>query len=244
MRYLGGKFRQRKHIVNWVKENCPDFEHYYEPFCGAMWSGCAIMKNFPDAKFHFNDINPFLICFWKAIQEGWNPPKNFSESEYNYYNKHRPFDDPVTAYAGFCLSFGGKFFGGFARDKNHRREFREEAYRSCMEKIEIIRFHNCVFSCLDFNKVNPKPGSLIYLDPPYSGRCPQSELNGKFDRDKFIKYAERKSNRNTVITTEFLDYESERGWETIHNFGDTVVRHHSSKGKDGTEEKLYLVKGR
>lgn len=59
-----------------------------------------------------------------------------------------------------------------------------------------------------------------------------------FDHGPFWEYAlDLVELGNAVLVTEFTAPE---GWAAIHSFGDTVVRHHNSKGKDGTVESIYV----
>jgi len=77
---------------------------------------------------------------------------------------------------------------------------------------------------------------VIYLDPPYAGRAKVYGVD--FDHGPFWEYAlDLVGLDNTVLVTEFTAPE---GWVAIHSFGDTVVRHYNSKGKDGTVESIYV----
>jgi site-specific DNA-adenine methylase len=171
MRYLGGKCRQSKEIVNAIRRLRPDFKVYVEPFCGAMWSACAIIRAFPGRKYLLSDNNPYLMTTWIRARNGWDPPPVFSEAEYMDYKKRLP----------------------------------------------------------------------VYLDPPYEGRTHQYKGSKGFDYDHFRNWAEALSKRCCVLTTEFVN---PRGWEVLHNWGDTVVRHHSGGESDGTCELLMRVRSK
>ncbi len=242
MRYIGGKMRQRKQIVAAVRQLRPDFRTYVEPFCGAMWSAVAVIEAFPDRRYALNDNNPYLMCFWKAaVFDGWDPPEKTTEDDYNWYKRRRPLDDPMTGYIGFAMSFGGKFFGGWARDTACQSAFDREASKASLRKIEILRQakDRLVFTCSDYTAVAVPLGSMVYLDPPYEGRTKQSNTSKTaFDRAGYHAWAEQQATRGTVIASEFIN---PRGWPVIHNWGDTVVRHHNGLPPDGTTEILMRV---
>lgn len=237
MRYLGGKMRQRGEIVKAVLCIDPLFKTYVEPFCGGMWSACAMIKRFPRRHFILNDSNPYLMCFWREAIKGWDPPV-VDEKTYNKYKKRRRVDDPMTGYVGFALSFAGKFFGGFARDGSGKRDYAVEVSASTMEKIRLLRDANVELSCIDYKEVNVPCESMVYLDPPYVKRTKQSSVTS-FDYEKYLEWAEDTSKVANVVASSFTN---ERGWPVIHDWGDTVVRHLNSKGADGTREILMRVK--
>lgn len=236
MWYLGGKMRQSKQIVAAVEQLHPKFKIYVEPFCGALWSACAVMTAFPDRRYILNDKNSHLITFWKHSQSGWNPPEHPTEKDYEYYNRTRPANDPMTGYLGFAWSFGGKFFGGPARTDGKFKG----SYSSTKKKIDVLRRSTVMFLDGDYKQVVVPKNSMVYLDPPYAGRTAQSKSNGNMDRNEYFGYARDLARHNTVIATEFVN---EPGWSVIFNYGDTVVRHLNAKPKDGTVELLLKVTG-
>lgn len=238
MWYLGGKCRQSKKIVEYIGKLCPDFQVYVEPFCGGMWSGCAVMRTFPNRIYRFSDNNPWLINFWQAAKDGWNPPREISEETYNRYRDARPLDDPMTAYCGFAWSFGGKFFGGLARTNAGDVEGKGSV-NSTLDKVQTIRVGNASFSCCDFTLVRkPLLRTIVYLDPSYSKRTKQHSKS-LVDYGEFYRYAEALADQGAMVLA--TSFTNERNRTILHNYGDTVVRHLNGKKPDGTEELLMLV---
>lgn len=233
MWYLGGKARQAKQIVAAIRLIRPNFKVYVEPFCGAMWSATAVIKEFPGRHHIFNDINPHLMTFWKAAYEGWNPPEFISEETYTKYNKARPINDPMTGYVGFAWSFGGKFFGRIARTNNKIKG----SYKSTRNKIDILRSANCLFNTGPYEILKIPNKAMVYLDPPYVNRTKHSQYH-KFNKASYLSWAKKLAIRCDVLATEF---EHQSNWPILHNYGDTVVRHHAAKPKDGTFELLMRV---
>lgn len=239
MWYLGGKHRQAKAIVAAVAGVSPDFGIYVEPFAGAMWSATAMIQAFPDKQFYLSDVHPALMNFWQAAIDGWDPPARVSEATYRQLNALRDPEDPMTGYVGFAWSFGGKFFGGAARSNGQIKG----SYSSTMQKIRLLRQADVQLACLDYRSVRPVRRAVMYLDPPYSfGRTPQDRGNGCFDRAAFLEYARGAAVASAlVLTSEFVN---DGGFEVVHNWGDTVVRHLNATPPDGTSELLMRVCGR
>jgi hypothetical protein len=120
MRYMGGKFRQSKAIVQCLRPYFNENTMYVEPFCGGMWSACRVIDELHPKSVILNDINKPLMLLWdKCIKDGvdWLPTDSeVVEREYQNYRLVQDENDPLTAWYGIALSFGGKWFGGVARN--------------------------------------------------------------------------------------------------------------------------------
>lgn len=243
MQYLGGKHRQSKEIVNAIRRLRPNFRVYVEPFCGAMWSACAVIHAFPDRRYLFSDVHEPLMRSWhEFVINGLDPPEDISEKEYERYKRDRPQNDPLTGYVGFAMSFAAIYFAAFARDKRKKDSFAQTGRRTTLKKLEVLRKANVSLLTCDYRDAEPPPlGAMVYLDPPYEGRTHQHNGSKGFDYSHFRRWAEELSKRCCVITTEFVN---PRGWEILHNWGDTVVRHHSGGESDGTCELLMRVRSK
>lgn len=120
MRYMGGKFRQSKAICQVLKPFINEDTVYVEPFCGGMWSAARVAKQLKPGLMILNDVNKPLMLLWeKCLREGceWLPTDSDTvEREYQGYKARQDENDPLTAWYGIALSFGGKWFGGIARN--------------------------------------------------------------------------------------------------------------------------------
>jgi DNA adenine methylase len=203
MKYLGGKHEIGRRISAFLEEQCPPNlikGGYLEPFCGSL----GVFKHMTDKgykKYIAADIQPDLILMWKKIQKNTlNLPKTISADDYEALKKrHSP--NALKAVAGFGLSFGGKFFGGYAQKWSGKsgRNFYSE-FKASIEKIKpAIRRKNVHF----YNKsyINFKPhGMLIYCDPPY--KHTQNYSTGEFDYDTFWSTMRLWSKDNCVFISE------------------------------------------
>lgn len=191
MRYLGGKSR----IAGWLAEQfkrCYKGQPYFEPFVGAAW----VMSRFttPDHR-HGNDICKPLICLFEALGQGWRPPERVSEDEYRALQE-APLS-PLKAFAGFGCSWGGKWFGGYAR--SGERNYASNARNSLLKQAPHL--HNVHWTCRDYREAQPD-GFFIYADPPYRNTtCYDYSTN--FDSDTFWDTMRYWSRRNTVLVSEY-----------------------------------------
>lgn len=141
MRYMGGKFRQSKAICQTLKPYINPSTIYVEPFCGGMWSVTRVVKELHPKKVILNDINRPLMLLWeKCLENGcdWLPVDPLViEENYPKYKAMQNENDPLTAWYGVALSFGGKWFGGIARCSKGHMEKSYEPERESTRKRSI-----------------------------------------------------------------------------------------------------------
>ena len=234
MYYQGGKARFAKHIAPIVNEAVKKSNGVLvEPFCG----GCNLTTHFK-GKIIANDLNKNLIALFKEAVSGRKFPDFVSREMYEEA-RNGNFDDALTAYIGFCASYGGKYFAGYmginrptAGEKF--RNYQHEAMRSFWRTVEGLRSAESIeFSSLPYYDLEIKEGSVVYCDPPYFGTL--GYRTGQFDHEHFWKWAEAVSEHSTVFVSEYTTLSDffVPVWEL-----DAVVPL-SKKGKRATE-KLFI----
>lgn len=184
MKYVGSKNRHAKQLLKIILKDRKPGQLYVEPFAG----GFNLIDKVSGPRWG-NDVHPYLIALIKAIQKGWIPPNNVSEELYTEIkaNKHK-YDPHLVGFVGFCCSYGGKWFGGYARgtsSKGLARNFAAEAGRNLLKQrpgLEGIKV-----SCVDYRLLDIPAQSLVYCDPPY---------------EKTTKY----SGTESFLHTEFWDW--------------------------------------
>lgn len=169
MRYLGGKSKLAKQIVEALTLEI-GYAPIWEPFCG----GCSVTVELARSGRHVlvsDDCAP-LITMWQAVQNGWIPPNQVSEHDYERA-KVLADTDPLKAFIGFGCSFGGKWFGGYARGGFNGADPRNHAQESCGAVIRDARqLETVTFVCtnfLDSSVIALLDRASIYCDPPYYG---------------------------------------------------------------------------
>lgn len=243
MQYMGGKFRQSRAICQMLKPHITPETVYVEPFCGGMWSAARVAKELHPKTMILNDINKPLMLLWKrCLSEGcdWLPVNaEYVEQEYPKYKTMQDENDPLTAWYGIALSFGGKWFGGVARHTKGQQEITYEAERKSMyKKIDSLQMVETELHIGSYKDLIIPNNAVVYLDPPYEGRTKAHHFDS-FNYDEFWDYVRELSKRCTVFTSCF-DCPSD--FDTVYSWGDTVVRHLNSKGTDGTNERLVRFK--
>lgn len=238
MRYMGGKFRQSRGIVQCLRPYTKPGFTYVEPFCGGMWSAARVCRDLRPGRVILNDINKPLMLLWdRVLHEGteWLPT-DLQEIEENYQHyKHGGGDnDPLTAWYGVACSFGGKWFGGVARS-NGMTDFEPQS-RSTARKADVLRVHAPELSCGDYREVEIPDGAVVYCDPPYEGRTKAHHFD-TFDYGEFWQWVRDLSARCTVFTSCF---DAPSDFRDVYRWGDTVVHHYHGHGSDGTCERLVM----
>lgn len=162
MKYMGSKSRHAEEILKNIFKYSKKEQSYIEPFCG----GCNVIDKVKNGIRIANDSNEYLIEMWKALQNGWIPKVSYSEEEYKDISKNKEkYPKYLVGYVGFNVSYAGKFFGGFARNKDRSRNYSEEAYNNITKQIPNIK--DIIFYNKNYNDFPIPKNSIIYCDPPY-----------------------------------------------------------------------------
>lgn len=172
MQFQGGKARQAQAIGKVLK--AIDRPNYVEPFVGGAWVLKEVASHFD--KVTASDLHLDLVLLYQALQDGWEPPSELSEPEYQALKIAEP--SPLRAFAGYGCSFGGKWFGGYARGHTSPAT----GARSLMRKAALlgpVLFQHC-----DYGEQVPDAQAAVYCDPPYRNRTRLTQVP-PFDHDRF-----------------------------------------------------------
>lgn len=165
MKYLGSKARFAKEILPIMLRQRKVGQFYVEPFAGGMNCICNVQG--PAIA---NDVNPFLVAMWRALQAGWVPPIVDRETYNKIRDNKSAFPAELVGWVGFNCSYSGKFFGGFAGKVDTRegvRDYQEEARRNTL--AQSAKLARCLFFCSDYQSLVIPQKSIVYCDPPYKG---------------------------------------------------------------------------
>tara|TARA_B110000208_G_scaffold184865_2_gene239210 strand:- start:182 stop:970 length:789 start_codon:yes stop_codon:yes gene_type:complete len=207
MKYLGGKQRLGKEIAPILLEfnKYYGYENYLEPFCGALGVLTHMSPYFDNIV--ASDYHPDLIKLWKGVKDGsFVPPNSISEDRYNKIKESKS-PSALKGFAGFSMSFGGRFFTSYAPNyANGKNEnFCREGINSINRKRPQIQ--NVEFKCQDYRTIKPNK-YLIYCDPPYTqSKYPikyrrDTKYYDVFDNDEFWEIMRDWSKNNLVIISE------------------------------------------
>lgn len=230
MKYVGSKRRIAKDILPIILKNRKVGQYYVEPFCG----GCNTLDKVENPRIG-NDINFYQISLLKALQEGWMPPSSMSESYYYHIRTHMyDYDPEMVGFASTQLSYGGKWWGGYARDSAGKRNYCLEAYKNITKQTPNLK--DIHFTSLDYRHLNIPPSSIVYCDIPYSHSL---QYKDKFDHAEFWDWAREIAKSHDLFVSE---YEAPSDFECIweKRINNTLVKNTGSK--QGTE-RLFVYKG-
>ena len=167
MHYYGGKYRSGKEIAEIIKELMlyNELKGYIEPFCGAL----GVLKHMTNNVYpcYASDGCEDLIMLWIQVQNN-EFKKPFMNEEIWTYLKKSNEPSALRAYAGFGLSYSGKWFSSYSQKYIGLRDQNKESYNSILKITPNIK--NVSFSHRDYRnhlKQIESGGYLIYCDPPY-----------------------------------------------------------------------------
>lgn len=196
MAYLGGKSKSADHILSVLNNPAFDNLDYIEPFCGY----CHILRRVRNKNsYTATDNNQLLIRLLKHNRETKGQHPDITQVEYHSLKLNPDQDTLRAAYAGFCYSFNGKFFGGFV-NLYKNRDYPAERKRYYDQLHDNETFSKTQFHSGDYGMFSTASGVLIYCDPPYANT---TEYHSKFDSAKFWEDVRILSKNNIVLVSEY-----------------------------------------
>ncbi len=234
--YHGGKSRHGKEIADVIKtiydqQDEKKIHGYVEPFCGMCGVFKHVVSLLPhNLEYMASDQHESLIIMWKALQNGWIPPKNCSVNRYNKLKCASPSAE--KAYVGFSLGYGGQFFSGQHR-KLYNGRLVDKVDNMC--KLGRSVLNHVKFSRQSYEKYDNIYGYIIYCDPPYSNVNSSYYRDGKnsktlikFDSTKFWSWCRKMSKHNIVIVSEFS---APPDFKSVHTFNSKRNAHINANTK-------------
>ncbi|MDM8534752.1 DNA adenine methylase [Clostridiaceae bacterium HSG29] len=233
MWYLGGKIRLSKYIVPIIKYYIKSENSLFiDLFCG----GCNIIDKIDNTNNKIaNDNNKYLISMWNNIDKVDLSEIKITKEHYDEVRNNKDYyEDWYVGFIGFHFSYGGKFFGGFARSR-----YEDHIERSCTKTIKQYEYlKNVYFSHQDYKYYSNVKDAVIYCDSPYDN-CTQKSTKylSSFDHREFWEWVRKMSKYNTVLISEKIAPDDfEVIWEKSHNSNMSYIK------SDKTSEKLFKYK--
>jgi DNA adenine methylase len=204
MKYLGSKYLIGKQIADYIREDT-QYKMFFSPFCGA----CGVERHLDFEIMFLNDISKDLIMFLQdLVNNNFTFPINVSEEEYKNLKKSE--SSALRGFVGYFLSFGGKFFGGYAQKYQRGdkvRDFLQEA-KDSSKKLKKDLKNDILFDCKSYDEFSPHK-MTIYCDPPYENT---TNYGTKFDSTKFWNVMRKWSETNDVYIS---SYEAPEDFECV-----------------------------
>lgn len=227
MRYLGGKSKIAQRLAKIIGGG----NILIEPFCGGGAMTAALAPRFDTVRAY--DVHPDLIALWQALQNGWTPPTTISENDYEFMK-----NEPVSARRGFVgfagASWGGKWFGGYARGGS--RNYADEASRSLLRDIK--KMSNVTFALADYSWVPVEKGDVVYADPPYANTTGYAT---KFSSEDFWDVAQGWARSGATVFVS--EYAAPPGWACVWELERTRDLKSDLRTSEKVVEKLFMKTG-
>jgi len=233
MKYMGSKNRIAKEILPIILKDYKEGMIFIDACCG----GCNLLDKVPNNVIKYgNDINYYLIEMWKAVSNGWLPPKEFTEEEYkNIRNKKDDYPPELVGYVGFALSYGGKWFGGWCRDSENKRDYVLEAYNNAIKQFPKLK--GVKFSNKSIYEIDPKIKAIIYCDIPYKN---STKYKDDFNYEEFYNWCRIMTSKGNIIFVS--EYSMPKDFECIWQ-KEIVSSLTANTGDKKGIEKLFIHKG-
>ena len=166
MQYLGGKARLGKPIVQAILADLGvERLTLAVDLCSGGGGATRRLADVAD-KVIAVEAHPGLVALHKAVQGGWVPPEHVSAEEYQEVRRGDQ-TTALAAFVGFGCSFGGKWWGGYARSMRKAGPFNYAACNSSVlrkdtrKNVQHVVDDALTWSCDD--------AEVVYCDPPYEG---------------------------------------------------------------------------
>ena len=200
MRYQGGKSRIAKQLSNTItnissqRERERESNCFVSLFCGS----CSVESKLEGfSRKILNDKHEYLIELLNGVKNGYDLPEQISEEEYKYIREHKDEDKVLSGFVGFGCSFGGKWFGGYARNKTGTN-YALQSKRSLLKDMNNLM--DAEFICKDYCEVELPNGCVVYADPPYDNTTGYGKE--KFNSEEFWEYMRKISKEHIVFISE------------------------------------------
>lgn len=230
MKYMGSKNRHAKAILAAMRPDINKAAVFIEPFCG----GCNITDKLPTTPRIAADINPYLIALWVEVSKGWLPAKVYTEADYTAMRVNpKNYPPHEVGYVSFALSYGGKEWGGWRRDRLGKRNYVQEAQKNAEKQFP--RLQGVTFLCTDYRMLDIPQNSVVYCDPPYENT---TQYSTKFNHTHFWQWAASLPGKVFVSS-----YTARPGWKRVWSKQVSSSLTEDTGGKLATEA-LWVLEGR
>lgn len=225
MRYHGGKARGSKYIETAILSHTTERRVYVEPFLGGGSSFAMISPHFERA--YAGDSHEDLMLMWQALKDGWIPPESVSKVEYQRLRRESP--SAMRGFVGFGCSFGGKWWGGYAKEIPGKYTVAHAASSLKKKSAQVSR---AVLRHCSYDEWRPKSGHVVYCDPPYA------ETTGyyqSFDHEMFWSVMDSWHESGAEVFVS--EYRAPAGWVAV---AETIKANNLGGGTGrGMAEKLF-----
>lgn len=232
MRYLGGKSRIAPLIGSAMMRYLggKSTKRIIEPFIGGG-GVTPILCGIAEQVSAF-DTHPDLCFMWQGLLDGsFTPPDHVTLEEYKAAKLQEP--SALRGFIGFGCSFGGKWFGGYARTAkgDESKSYALMSKRSLAKSLQWMV--NVTVAQADYRALEIQPGDVVYADPPYVGT---TTFGVVFDTKEFWEKALRWDTEGAIVFVS--EQTAPSAWAPL--WEKPVIRSLRGKAVGSTTEKLFV----
>lgn len=223
---MGSKNRHAKEILTAISTEIgclagsQKYNVWIEPFVGGA---NMIDKVYGMRRRIGIDSHPYLISLLQALQAHWVLPTTVTEQEYQEAKKnsgHWMGISPTglmaweVGFIGFCCSYSGKWFGGYARGNDSKGVPRNYAKESAdnlnkqRKNLTGVQFYNGDYMMA--GNLNDTDGAIIYCDPPYNNT---TKYSNQFNHQEFWEWCDKMTEKGHKVFVS--EYNAPEGWRCI-----------------------------
>lgn len=225
MHYLGGKHRLADKFAHIIQESIDapgSTRRFVEPFVG----GFNIVPHLSFSVGTCNDFHPGVISLYRALQAGWQPPRVLSRESYQALKARCDWNDPVTAFAAFGVSFSGREWGAYV-ESTEKDDVARRAADGLLRKARSMR--GIEFTNKSYGDLQINPGDTVYCDPPYIGTTGYGKI--VFNHEPFYEWAEAMAAKGARVFVSEFTAPYRPGWETLWEIERQVRVNNGSKAE-------------
>lgn len=240
MKYMGSKNRLAKELAPIIQSYITnETKGYLEPFVG----GANMIDKINFSKKYGCDINEYLIELLEYSKNN-SLPETVTKETYDNVKKNKSnFPKWYVGLVGFCASYNGKWFGGYANNVNTKigtvRNYTDESIKNLSK--QSLKLKEIIFKHCSFLDIEPSiSGYVIYCDPPYRGTTKYK--TEEFPYDKFYEWCNEMSKSNIILVSE---YSMPNNFECIWSKSINISMDNKrciSKDKSKRTEKLFILR--
>lgn len=234
--YVGGKYRIARHIEAAILARSGGRTRYVEPFLGGGATYCRLSKHFRVSEGY--DIVPDLVLMWQEAMKGWVPSIPVSEDDYAALRNAEP--SAQRGFVGFGVSFGGKWFGGYARSRAGAAPGYDYAAGSARTLSRQARAMCGQVALADYRDLQIGADTVVYADPPYAGTTGYAGTP-PFDSEEFWAVAKSWTQLGAAVFVS--EYAAPAEWQCVWERPMPVYLRGDHQKPGGRVERLFYLGG-
>ena len=236
MKYVGSKNRLAKRLLPIMLERRGK-RPWVEPFVG----GGNMIDKVANRRIG-GDKNKYVVALLREMAKpGFQAPWVPNEIHDTIKADPAAWPEWIVGFALVCMSYGGKWRGGYARAPGSPwRDLAMEAIRNV--EAQAGRMQGCELHHCDYRQLPIPPNSLIYCDPPYKGarhdHYARFSNAAAFDHRRFWDWCRGMSGGGHVVF--ISEYEAPADFECVFAMERVMSFHNLHRKRKGIE-RLFLA---